>query len=293
MERSSLAWAGRQNLMNRAERPVNAWDLGLDRLWQTMEHDVGAQGIVTVERAADVLAAFSVAGGGSLGVTEIANQLSLSKAVVHRILASLRTRGFVEVDENTRRYLLGPSALTVGLSFLNAIDIREKARPVLQDLSTRTQETATLSVRRDQSRVYIDQITPPREVKMIVELGYLYPLHAGSSSKALLAYLADDEISEILSQELAPLTDKTITNPDRLWEELRAIRRNGWAASVGERQSGAASVAAPILNHENIPVAVVSICGPEDRFLRTIDVISRTLLKQTRELSRQLGWSGP
>lgn len=247
------------------------------------------QTIATVERAADVLATFVDADGASLGVTEIAQQLSLSKAVVHRILASLRGRGLVEVDEDSRRYSLGPAALALGLTYLKTIEVRELARPYLRSLSAESSETATLSVRRGGKRMYVEQVTPEREVKMTVQLGHPYPLHAGSSSKAFLAYMPKDEVEEVLEGALDPLTEMTITDPEQLRADLGKVRERGYAVSLGERQEGAGSLAAPVFDHEEVPVAVISVCGPIERFREEIDELAPMLLRVTSGLSRQLG----
>lgn len=238
-----------------------------------------------------MLATFVDADGASLGVTEIAQKLSLSKAVVHRILASLRGRGLVEIDEDTRRYSLGPAALALGLTYLKTIEVRELARPYLRSLSAESGETATLSVRRGGIRMYVEQVTPEREVKMTVQLGHPYPLHAGSSSKAFLAYMPEDEVEEVLEGPLDPLTDMTITDPKPLRADLDTIRERGYAVSLGERQEGAGSLAAPVFDHEGVPVAVISVCGPIERFREEIDELAPMLLRATSELSRQLGSS--
>ncbi|MFI6480943.1 IclR family transcriptional regulator [Nonomuraea sp. NPDC050663] len=253
-------------------------------------NDVGSQTVATVERAADVLVLFAESGALTLGVTEIAESLGMSKAAVHRVLASLRTRGLVDLDEESRRYSLGLTAMRLGLAYLDRIDVRRLAAPELIDLSRRTQETATLSIRTGDTRVYIDQVTPQREVIMSVSLGVPYPLHAGGSSKAFLAFLADDEIADYLSNPLVPLTASTVTDHDRLRTELALIRRRGYAMSISERQSGAASVAAPILDHHGRPAAVVSVCGPAERFIGEADACAAALLEASDRLSAQLGF---
>jgi IclR family acetate operon transcriptional repressor len=248
--------------------------------------------IGTVERAVDVLTAFTEAEGPTLGVTELARQLGLSKAVVHRILTSLRAKGLVSVDENTRRYSLGPAALALGLAYLRHIDVRDQARGLLRDLCAQTNETATLSIRRGDDRIYVDQVTPPREVMMTVQLGHPYPLHAGASSKAFLAQLPDAELARYLSRGLEQLTAITVTDPESLRRELAEIRAQGCAISYGERQEGAGSVAAPVFDHEGRAAAVVSVCGPVERFRREVHDIAPILVDATERLSRRLGWEG-
>ncbi len=255
-----------------------------------MATEARPQTIGAVERAADLLNAFTELDGANAGVTELSERLGLSKAVVHRILASLRARGFIDLDEQTRRYSLGPASLALGLTYLQQIDVLGVARSVLRELSDKTNETATLSIRRGDVRMYVDQVTPPREVKMTVQLGHPYPLHAGGSSKAFLAHLPAAHIDEYLAGPLEALGENTITDPVLLRRNLGEIRKRGYAASFGERQEGAASIAAPVFDHEGGTVAVISVCGPVERFRDEVDEIAPVLLEATRELSRKLGW---
>jgi IclR family transcriptional regulator, acetate operon repressor len=249
--------------------------------------------ISSVERAADVLTLFTRVDGPSLGVTEIASTLGLSKAVVHRILTTLAAKGLVESDEETRRYRLGPVALSLGVAYIDRIDLRSLAMPVLRRLSASTDETATLSLRYGWQRMYVDQITPEREVKMTVPLGRAFPLHTGSSSKAFLAFLPEDEIERYLARgPLEPLTDATITDEASLRADLVEVRARGYATSFGERQAGAGSVAAPVLDHRGQPAGVISVCGPLERFRDEVPVVSEALLVATGQLSRQLGYHG-
>ncbi len=251
------------------------------------------QTIAGVERALDVLSLFGRPETVSLGVTEVADELGLSKAVVHRILTTLRAKEFVEVDDESRRYRLGPSALTLGLSFLDRLDVQEIARDALRDLSARTGETATLSVRAGWNRVYVDQVTPKRDIKMVVQLGSQHALHAGASSKALLAFLPEelrDAWFELGSLER--ITANTPTSKKKLREELGEIRARGYAVSLGERQEGAGSVAAPIMTHDGNVAGVVSVCGPLERFRDEVDACATALLEVTTDVSARLGYRG-
>lgn len=245
--------------------------------------------VVTVERAADVLLHFAQVEGQTLGVSEIATELAMPKAAVHRILSSLVSRGLVQLDPAVRRYALGPMAMTLGLSYLERLDIRRLAVPELHRLSAETNETATLSVRTGDTRVYVDQVTPRREVIMSVSVGIPFPLHAGASSKAFLAFLPPQQITAYLKTRLARLTPNTITSHTALRRDLQEIRDRGWARSRAERQPGAASAAAPVFDHLGLPIAVISVCGPAERFETEIDPCAAQLLNVTRSLSARMG----
>jgi DNA-binding IclR family transcriptional regulator len=125
---------------------------------------------------------------------------------------------------------------------------------------------------------------------MSVTLGVPYPLHAGASSKAFLAFLSDEEVDHYLAQPaLEQLTPATIANGPGLRREIEEIRARGYARSTAERQAGAASVAAPVLDQNDRPIAVISVSGPIDRFTEEAEFCATTLLQTVRRLSERFG----
>ena len=258
-----------------------------------MSKGITSATISTVERAADVLLHLASFPGQDLGVTEIAEALTLPKAAVHRVLASLRTRELVELDERTHRYSLGVAAMRLGTAYVDGIDVRSMARPHLMDLCRTTRETATLSVPLGaRARIYVDQVLPDREVLMSVTQGDPYPLHAGASSRVLLAFQPPEDVEAYLAlPELDRLTANTVVDRDALRAELDDVRNKGWAMSVAERQEGAASVAAPVRDHTGTAIAVISVSGPSERFTESVDTHREALMAVTAELSRRTGWA--
>jgi IclR family transcriptional regulator, acetate operon repressor len=259
-----------------------------------MPNDDDAEGsrplVTTIERALSVLDLIAASDQDDMGVTEIARELSLSKAVIHRVLTTLVAREYLQADPTTRRYRLGPMALVLGSAYLDHLDLRNLALPRLQELSDRTGETATFSLRNGFSRMYVEQVTPDREIKMSVAIGRSYPLHAGSSSKSFLAFLpAEEQEAYLRGRELTRLTDTTIIDPGLLRAELAQIRERGYAISLQERQAGAGSIAAPILDRTQHPVGAISICGPVERFKTQLESIPPLLLAACQAISRHLG----
>jgi DNA-binding IclR family transcriptional regulator len=252
--------------------------------------DGHARVVETVDRALDVLSVFERMQQPTVGVTEIAQELGLSKAVVHRLLTTLAAKGFVHADPATRRYALGPAVLSLGLAYLKHVDARRLALPVLQTLSAKTDETSTFSIRNGWHRVYVDQVTPSREVRVEVELGWPFPLHAGSSSKVFLAFLdAEEQKAYLRRGSLERVTKDTPTDVKALRAELVEIRERGYARSFAERQPGVASVAAPVFDHRGEPVAAISVCGPIERFRKRMESVAPLVVTATQELSRRLG----
>ena len=247
-------------------------------------------GTESAERVADVLLALTHA-DGDIGVSAISRRLGLSKAVVHRILQSLTSRELARVDPTTRGYGLGPSAIALGARALRRSELRTVAREELILLRNATQETTTLSLLVGDQRAYIDQYEGPQEIKMTVEPGRLYSLHAGASSRAILAFLPASHIQNVLSAGLKPLTDETIQDQDELFEKLSEVRAKHFAVSQGERQSGAGSVASPVFQSDGRVIGSISVCGPITRFdpASVADHVPKVLAAANR-ISASLGW---
>jgi DNA-binding IclR family transcriptional regulator len=215
-------------------------------------------------RVADVLLAVATS-THPLGVSAIGRRVGLSKAVVHRILRSLVSRGLL-ANGPAGTYGLGPAAAAIGARALAQLDIRRIAMPVLRQLQAETKETTTLSILVGTQRTYLDQVVSTNEIRMMVELGTLLPLHAGSSGKAILAFAASDVQKRVLGSPLARFTGSTITDASDLLRELDKVCRRGVALSRGERQPAATSVAAPIIGIDRRAIGAISVCGPVARF---------------------------
>lgn len=253
---------------------------------------VDSRGTESAGRVADVLLAF-LDGPRAWGVSAIARELALSKAVVHRILQTLVGSGLLQWVPDTREYRLGPAAGALGARALRDSDLRTVAMPVLRELQRRTRETTTVSARVAAGRVYLDQVASDLEIKMTVEVGRRFPLHAGSSSMCILAFLPIDDREAVLAGDLAPVTARTVSDPAVIRARLAEIRRVGYAFSGGERQIGAGAVAAPVFGVDGAVVGAISVCGPGERVDRAArDRYAPLLRRAAEQISQGLGWPG-
>lgn len=275
----------------RTARPQSSWR-GARRWTRRGISVVDSAGTEGAGRVADVLLVF-LGGARTLGVSAVARELGLSKAVVHRILQTLVDRNLLTADPKTRGYRLGSASAALGARALRDSDLRAVALPVLRELQAVTGETTTVSALVPGGRVYLDQVVSTREIKMTVEVGRRFPLHAGSSSTCMFAFLTAERQEEVLAGDLSALTDRTLHDAERLRARLTEVRLRGFAHSDGERQSGAGSVAAPVFDVDGVVVGAISICGPADR----VDAVARDryvppLTTSADRISRSLGWRG-
>lgn len=241
-----------------------------------------------IDRALAVLGALADA-SAPMGVTEIARQVGLPKSVVHYHVSALVRNRYLEVRPD-HRYGLGYAALRLGRGNYSNLELRARALPHMRALHHDTWETVTLSALVGRERVYVDQLVSPQEIKLSVELGRPFPLHAGASGRAIMAFLPGDAREALLSEPLERLSPHTVVDPAGLRALLDSVRAVGVAVSRSERQEGAASVAVPVFDNHGVAGAI-SVCGPDYRFDEASLERYRPLLKSAAGLlSRELGW---
>jgi IclR family acetate operon transcriptional repressor len=240
-------------------------------------------------RVVDVLL-FFLDEPNAIGISHVSRQLDLSKAVVHRIFQSLVAKDMIVQDPQSKLYTLGPATAALGARAFRDSSLRIEATPILTELRNVTDETATLSELIGHERAYIEQFPSPREIKMLVEIGRRFPLHAGSSSKAILAFLDHEHQNEVIDGTLARLTPETVVDRSQLIDDLRVVHGHGYAVSHGERQRGAGAVAAPIFNHRGDVIGAISVCGPAERFGQdTVDSLIPLVTQAAGQISTRLG----
>jgi DNA-binding IclR family transcriptional regulator len=201
------------------------------------------------------------------GVTELALQAGMPKSTVYRVLRVLLQHEFLAQDPVTRRFRLGLGALELGRRAYEGHELRGVALPILQRIAALSGETVLLEVlNQEHDRVVcVERAQRQSGLRLILEVGSTVPLHAGASSKVLLAYLPDEEIDAVIARGLPPLTAHTITDGDELRASLAEIRRHGYAVSFEETDDGAAGLAVPVWDRSGTVIAGLTIAGPVTR----------------------------
>jgi len=218
--------------------------------------------INSIIRASNVLKCFSGA-KTHFKVSELALHLGLDRSTTYRILLSLEKAGFVEKDE-AGVYSLGLAAFEIGNAYLMQTDLIQVSKPIMADLASKAQETVHLAVLSDIEIVYVDKVDSPRTLGVMSKIGQRGPLHCTSLGKTLLAFQSEDEQSRIVQKiRMTPFTSKTITSKQKLIEELRIIKKQGYALDRREIEEDVECIGAPILNHLGNVIAALSISGPQ------------------------------
>ena len=201
-------------------------------------------------------------------MTGIAEKLEMNKSAVHRHLATLERKRFVQRDPVTGVYQLGVRLLQMAYLVLGQSDLRRVAAPFLRDLRDQYRETVNLAVLDGTDMVYLDVVESPQRVKLAATVGQRLPAYSTASGKAVLALAPDSIVQRTLDAGIPISTEHTLRTPEAFLSDLRQTRERGFALAVQEFEEGINAVAAPIQGQGKELLAAVSIAGPSFRLTR-------------------------
>ena len=238
-------------------------------------------------RAIEILDA--LADGGELGTTDVARRTAISPSTVSRQLGTLTRAGLVEHVPATGRYRLGIRVLRYANAVLGRLNLRDLARPHLEQLVHAVGETATLSIPGEGDAITVDFVPTDRYLQGVTRLGRPSVGHASSAGKVMLAF-GDVPLPR---GRLTAFTPSTITNAAALAAEIDRVRARGFAEAIEEREAGLSAIAAPVWGATGALAAIVALQGPTSRFDRAATERAVPLLLDcAREISGALGWPG-
>jgi DNA-binding IclR family transcriptional regulator len=207
-----------------------------------------------------------------LSVAELVRMLGMSRNMIDRVLTVLGDEGYITRDKSGKLFQLGPRILSFASPETEDHDINALCRPYMEMLHELTGESVFLMIIVGRNRVTVDKIEGTGRRIAHSERGLAVPLHVGKASRVLLAHLSDSQIKSYL-QTAKPLsefrnlfTDTAGDSVDSVWDDIHAIRRDGYIAWRSPQQYGGSYLAFPVLDHEDRPHAVITIGAPIERF---------------------------
>lgn len=246
----------------------------------------------TIQKAGELLALYD-RDHTEWGVREAATKLKIAKSSAHDLMSSLAKLGLLNKTEDNR-YRLGWRLVTLSETLLATTELRKEARPVMEDLAARYQETIHLAVLDDTQAVYADKLEGRQAVRVeLTSLGARLYAHCSALGKVLLAYSSEDEVKRIIKTAGLPrFTENTITEEEELLENLVKIRKQGYAYDMEEILPDLCCVAAPIYNHRGQVIAAISMSIPAYRFRRSQIEFRDAVMRAAKSISKRLGYYG-
>jgi IclR family transcriptional regulator, pca regulon regulatory protein len=191
-------------------------------------------------------------------LSSVSERTGMTRAGARRYLLTLEHLGYLHKDD--RLFRLTPRVLELGFSFLSAAPLVEIARPFLQAITRQTGEICGLAVLDRESMVNIAGSTVERTLVPTLTIGGRFNALYASSGRAVAAFLEPPEIEDLLKRcEIETLTSHSLKTKEEIREELKAVRRVGYAVVDQEVEEGVRSVAVPLLNRSGAPLAAVTL----------------------------------
>ena len=226
-------------------------------------------------------------------MAEICRELGLPKSSAFELVYTLVDKGFLDyADKSLKTFKLGIKLFQVGVSYLARTSLHAEAKPVIEQLMLTSGMTVFLAVEHQGKLVYLDKTEPPTQtIRIDVHLGSSNPMHCTGLGKALLAAHDDETVKQMVgSGSLPTKTACSIDSYEKLVEELKTIRKRGYAIDNMENELNIVCLAAPIYDRTDKPVAAISIRSlASDIDAAKIEKLSELVTHSALEISRRLG----
>lgn len=224
-----------------------------------------------------------------LTISDLSRELGISKSTVHGIANALERMGAVVRNDKTKRYTLGMTLFDLGRAVFARIDLRDIARPIMEELMRATRQSIFLGIRSGDHVSIVDIIESPQDLKITAPIGARLPLLIGATGKVFMATVAEHESSQLIrTMGLRRDTERSITDPDRYMEEVHKARDCGYALDDEEYIQGVRAVAAPIHTPGRQISAIWVVGFTQSMKVEKMTAIAIETKRAAEEISRKL-----
>lgn len=225
-----------------------------------------------------------------LGINEAARELDIPVNSAFRILNTLLQFGYVQRDAKSKKFTLSTKLFSIACDHASETTLIEAALPIMRELRNALKETVVISVLSGQQGIVLEQVPGLHPFRFVCDPGTRQATHASASTKAILAFLPADERDVVLNGLPMPrLTEHTITTRQAFLQELRQVKKDGYALDRAEALEGVFCVAAPIFDRQGHPVAAITVTGPGTRMhLELLPELGQKVQEHTRRISENL-----
>lgn len=243
----------------------------------------------TVEKALRLLELLSTY-DTPVRLSELSREIGMNKSTAYRMLETMRQLGYVQQDEPNGRYMITSKMWQIGVRAFQRIDIRNLARPFLEQLSRQTNEPAVLAIVEGTEVVIVDRCASSQAVQTVSQVGSRTPIHCSSLGKAFLMVDTENKLAT-LPRPLQGFTSKTIVSIPALRSEISACIDAGVAIAFDEYREGVSGVSAPVIGSDGKVHAVIGITLPTPRAAgQSFEECKNAVRDKSQRLSAELGY---
>lgn len=211
-----------------------------------------------------------------ISTSEVIEKLGMPKPTVNRLLSQLEEEGFLQREPVKKRYIPGVRARELVLSIVSNEFLGAPRHSILQALSDEIDETCNCTMLDGDKTVYFDRVETNWPFRIQLPIGSRLPLHCTASGKLFLAHMPTRQRQRLINA--APLkryTERSITDPALLSEELDTIKSEGVGVDNEEFMDGMVAVAVPVFNDKNEVCFTIAVHAPTVR--KSLEVLRQYL----------------
>jgi len=218
-------------------------------------------------------------------INDLAEELDIAISTTHRHLQTLRKHGYVVKQGN--HYALGLQFLTIGGELQEDFPASQLIVASVEKLANETEERVQFVTEERGKRVFLYTESGDKAVQAEGVIGKRGPLHCSGAGKAILSQLPEERVREIIDQHGLPaVTEKTITDPEALFEELETIRERGIAFNKEESTTGLNAASCPVTTNQGDVLGALSVAGPSSRL--NSDRLRSEIAEVTKSVTQEL-----
>jgi IclR family transcriptional regulator, acetate operon repressor len=223
-------------------------------------------------------------------LADASRELGVGRSTAHRLMQMLEFYGFAAQNAETRAYVPGPVLTNAGMRLVGDVDLKEAARPHVEALVGRVQETVHLqSLRRDGLVICLDSIEGPQALRVGSRTGQVLPAHGTAGGHALLATLTDDTIEQLFpGPQLEKFTESTVTSRAALLSELHQVRERGYGISHGGYVRDVSGIGVAVPDPMARTRLAIAVAVPTSRF---DDKHVANIVAEAKEYARRISLS--
>jgi DNA-binding IclR family transcriptional regulator len=245
-------------------------------------------GAPSVKKAFAILNAISSSKDG-MGVSDLAKKLKMAKSTVHGMTSALEELGAVMRYPLTKKYKLGFALLEIGRSAYSQIDLQTSARPVTEELMEKTQTSVFLGILNWDHVTILDIVEARGDLNITAPVGSTIPLFAGAAGKVFLASMPDEQAEKIVhSKGLPQFTDNSIVDPRLYFNELKQVKKKGYAVDDEEYIMGVRAVASPLIGLGQLRSAIWAVGFKASLDEKKMQVLIKETHMAAKAISRRI-----
>lgn len=249
--------------------------------------------VQVLDRSLDIVEQLATSESG-LSIADLANRTGLPKSTIHRILTTLADRHYIEKNPETSIYSLGHKFVEIASVYLNKINLKTEAVPIMHEIAATFNAVSYLGVLENSEVMYLERVEQFNSLRLYTQIGKREPLYCTALGKVLLSALPEADFEHLAKnltyQSYTPLTK---TSFESLECDVKFARTHGYAVDMQEHTMGSCCLAVPIYDYTRKIMAAMSVSGPGlmDNF--EFETILTRMKAAAEELSKRMGYTPP